>query len=173
MSSEVVTQTAFLMVARIGLFQFCRTYLLRSLVQDLRHLSAQTAPSPSSSAASASIFSRSAGHSINPSHSPPTASSDDDDEGAILPGPATAPYPPTPSSPSKAPPLSTSSLFFRRTPRISKQASSSLSDARGTNNNNNTFHSRVSRSIFALCFSESCTLFLLVIFQTTEFLSHQ
>ncbi|KAF8342709.1 Abscisic acid G-protein coupled receptor-domain-containing protein [Cantharellus anzutake] len=120
MSAHSMVQTSFLTLVRVGLYLSCHRYLLRSLVQDLRHLSIPL-HAPFSSASRA-------GFEIDPPESP------------LRPGVL---------------PLHVASSVVPKFPGEAKSP----------------WHSKWSYAAFSLCFSESCILFLLVVFQSMDIFS--
>ncbi|KAG8993196.1 hypothetical protein FRB94_010952 [Tulasnella sp. JGI-2019a] len=160
--SELVAETAVITTVRVGLFYFCRKYLLRSLYHDLRVLSSQ---SLSSAAQPSTASTSSVGLEALSAHSPSTsillpgkspiselADVEGEDENGVLPSPSS-----TPRRKGKAfgwP----STFLYRRT---------SLSNAPTIIGMEGNFQSTLARTTFAMCFSESCVLFLILILQAT------
>jgi len=132
---------------RVCLFYFCRTYLLRSLYHDLRHLQLN---SESSFASAFELKSHLHTPTLSPSPSAlnlsitPHESTDD----LTLPAPST-----TPKRPARY-----SQFLWPTQQRVPLKV---LTHAQGGGN----YQSSLARSTFALCFSESCVLFSLVMCQ--------
>lgn len=135
----------------ISLYQLCQR-VLGSLVQDLRHLSSTASPSPS-----------------NPQHSGGGASqpeSSDGEDAPVLPTPTSASFvTSTPAGGFLAPRITAAHS------RSSRRALTSRST--GTGGGVAHFHSKASRVVFAVSFSESIILFVLVICQSLDILSER
>lgn len=147
---------------RVGLYQFCQHVFLRPLVQDLRHLSS-TSPSASSSIALATLN----------SNDGPETSDGEYATDASLPPPASATSARFPRSPANF--LSSRSISgSRRGGALTKtDGGSGTSTGRGALGGRGHFHANASRAAFALCFSESIVLFVLVVCQSVDLLSER
>ncbi|KAG9026430.1 hypothetical protein FS837_004619, partial [Tulasnella sp. UAMH 9824] len=144
----------------IALFYTCRTYILRTLYHDLRVLSSQSL-SPSSHADAAptesAVF-------LSPGTTPvsltpklhPMDISDGDQSDSTLPQPST--------STARRKPYH----FWSATKTGAGQGLGATAAAALKSEGNN---SSLARTTFAVCFSESCTLFLMVLAQAAHLLS--
>lgn len=155
-----LTQRTFWCLSRIALFYTCRTYILRTLYHDLRVLSSQSlSPSSHSDAAptESAVF-------LSPGTTPvsltpklrPMDISDGDQSDATLPQPST-------SSARRKP-----YHFWSATKTGAGQGLGATAAAALKSEGNN---SSLARTTFAVCFSESCILFLMVLAQAAHLLS--
>lgn len=153
-------------------------------MHDLRNINSSSSPSSDNNATQhASILPHPGGAKPKPAHAHSTQSGPGSESelemeleleslggpgAALLPQPATNPNP-NPTS------RFSLSRFGRRAVKTSLQNSSSGSgrSGDGTGTLIATFHSRASTTVFALCFSESCTLFLLVGMQAVDVFSER
>ncbi|KAG8883990.1 hypothetical protein FRB97_005434 [Tulasnella sp. 331] len=162
--SELVAETAVITTVRLGLFYFCRTYLLRSLYHDLRVLSSQSLVSPAGPPSTPHATSALESLAAHPSSSlillsglPQTSElsdADGEENDSLLPSPGS-----TPRRKGKAFVWPPSVLLPRRanTPAVI--------------NIERSLQSTLARTVFATCFSESCILFLMLMLQAMGILA--
>lgn len=150
--------TTFPRIRRLGLFYFCRTYLLRSLYHDLRVLSSQSLSNTSMSSSSPETPSGFQSPSApTPIALTPRAHtldlSDAEGSDAGLPAPSTA-------ARRKGAPIWQA--------KSGHDALVALSATTAQLHSEKDIQLSLARTAFALCFSESCTLFLMVMSQVAH-----